>query len=146
MTKSTASAVAALMSVICKFGECVLTAADQLNAGHCRALTDDTLVNATQLVDQVTSGRRLAGVDVTDDHCSNTPKPVLGVASRRQLTLPRVTLSPRAATQVEQTQVLTDVHVCLFLALQLQMKQQFSATPDTSHKHRRKLSCRGCFR
>ena len=36
------------------------------------ALTNDTLVDATQLVDQVTGGRRLAGVDVTDDHCTNT--------------------------------------------------------------------------
>jgi hypothetical protein len=31
-------------------------------------LTNDTLVNAAQLVDQVAGGRRLAGVDVTDDH------------------------------------------------------------------------------
>lgn len=30
--------------------------------------TDDTLVDATELVDQVTGGRRLAGVDVANDN------------------------------------------------------------------------------
>ena len=31
-------------------------------------LLDDTLINASQLVDQVTSGGRLAGVDMPNDH------------------------------------------------------------------------------
>ena len=30
--------------------------------------TDDTLVDATELVDQVTGGGRLAGIDVANDH------------------------------------------------------------------------------
>ena len=32
------------------------------------ARTDDTLVDAAKLVDEMTSGRRLAGVDMANDH------------------------------------------------------------------------------
>jgi hypothetical protein len=66
----------------------------------------------------------------------------LGWPQGVKLTLPRHALCPRAATQAKQTRLLTDVHVCLLLALHVQTKEQLSATPDTSNKQRRKLSCK----